>query len=135
MRAWLMDSFDGVEKLRLGEMEAPRPGAGEVLLKVRFAALNPADAFLAQALYPAKPALPHVLGRDGVGEVLATGPGVSNVRAGEIVGILRCDVGVKVWGTLAEQVVVPAASVARVPAGWSLEETAAAPLVFLTAYQ
>jgi NADPH2:quinone reductase len=135
MRAWLMDSFDGVEKLRLGEMEAPRPGAGEVLLKVRFAALNPADAFLAQALYPAKPALPHVLGRDGVGEVLAVGPGVSNVHAGEMMGILRCAGGVTAQGTLAEQVIVPAASVARVPQGWSVEEMAAAPLVFLTAFQ
>ncbi len=130
-----MDSFEGVEKLRLGEVEAPRPGAGEVLLKLRFAALNPADAFLAQGMYPAKPALPYVLGRDGVGEVLALGPGVSNVRAGEMVGILRCDVGVTAQGTLAEQVVAPTASVTRVPAGWSLEETAAAPLVFLTAFQ
>jgi NADPH2:quinone reductase len=52
-----------------------------------------------------------------------------------MVGILRCDVGVNVWGTLAEKVVVPAHSVARPPQGWSLEEMAAAPLVFLTAWQ
>ena len=73
MRAWLMDSYDGVEKLRLGEVPDPQPGPGQVLLRVRFAALNPADAFLAQAMYPAKPALPHILGRDGVGDVLAVG--------------------------------------------------------------
>lgn len=135
MRAWLMDSYDGVEKLRLGEAPDPQPGPGEVLLRVRFAALNPADAFLAQAMYPAKPALPHILGRDGVGEVAAVGSGVSNVRIGDTVGILRCDVGVDVWGTLAEKVVVPAASVAPPPAGWSLEQTAGAPLVYLTAWQ
>ncbi len=106
-----------------------------MLLKVRLAALNPADAFLAMAQYPAKPALPHILGRDGVGEVLATGAGVSDVRVGQTVGILRCNAGVEAWGTLAEKVVVPAASVAPVPYGWREEEMAGAPLVFLTAWQ
>ncbi len=135
MRAWLMDSYDGVEKLRLGEVEDPRPGPGQVLLGMRFAALNPADAFLAQAMYPAKPPLPHILGRDGAGDVLAVGPGVENARVGETRGILRGDTGVEVWGTFAEQVVVPAANIVAVPRNWSQEETAAAPLVFLTAWQ
>jgi len=135
MRAWLMDSYDGVEKLRLGEMPDPEPGPNQVLLRVRYAALNPADAFLAQAMYPAKPALPHILGRDGVGDVLATGAGVSNIQVGDTVGILRCDCGVDVWGTLAEKVVASASSVAPPPAGWSLEQTAGAPLVYLTAWQ
>jgi NADPH2:quinone reductase len=135
MRAWFMDSFDGVEKLRLGETPDPEAGPGQVLLRVRFAALNPADAFLAQALYPAKPALPHILGRDGVGEVVGVGAGVSNVKPGDTVGILRCDCGVEKWGTLAEKVIVSASSVAPPPAGWSLEQTAGAPLVYLTAWQ
>lgn len=135
MRAWLMDSYEGVEKLRFAEVEDPRPGPGQVLLRMRFAALNPADAFLAQGMYPAKPAFPHILGRDGVGEVLAVGPGVSNVRVGDTVGIMRCDAGVSIWGALAEKAVVPAASVAPVPPGWTLEEMAGAALVFLTAWQ
>jgi NADPH2:quinone reductase len=135
MRAWVMDSYDGVENLRLAEVADPQPGPAEVLLRVKFAALNPADAFLARGMYPAKPPLPHILGRDGVGEVLAVGPGVDNVRVGETVGILRCDVGVEGWGTFAEKVVVPAETVTPVPSGWSLEEMAAAPLVFLTAWQ
>ena len=135
MRAWLMESYAGVEKLRLGEVPDPRPGAGEVLLQIRFAALNPADAFLAQAMYPANPPLPHILGRDGVGEVLEVGSGVEHVRVGQMVGILRCKAGVETWGTLAEKTVVLAASTAPVPDGWSLEEMAGAPLVFLTAWQ
>lgn len=135
MRAWVMDSYDGVDTLRLADVTDPQPGSGEVLLRVKFAALNPADAFLARGMYPAKPPLPHILGRDGVGEVLAVGPGVEHVRVGETVGILRCNVGVESWGTLAEKVVVPAESVTPVPPGWSLEEMAAAPLVFLTAWQ
>ncbi len=135
MRAWFMDAYDGVDHLRLGETQDPSPGPNQVLLRVQFAALNPADAFLAQAMYPAKPALPHILGRDGVGEVVAVGPGVTNVRPGETAGILRCDCGVEIWGTLAEKVVVSAASIARPPQGWSLEQMAAAPLVYLTAWQ
>src|SRR5262245_26055144 len=117
MRAWLMDSYDGVEKLRLGEVPDPEPGPGEALLTLRFAALNPADAFLAQALYPAKPSLPHILGRDGVGDVIAVGANVSNARVGDTVGILRCDAGVNTWGTLAEKAVIPAASLVSVHNG------------------
>ncbi len=135
MRAWLMDSVKGVESLQLGEVADPQPGPAQLLLRVRMAALNPADAFLAEGMYPAHPPLPHILGRDGVGDVLAVGPGVDNVRVGETVGILRCNVGVETWGTLAEEVVVPMDSVTRVPHGWSLEEMAGAPLVFLTAWQ
>ncbi len=135
MRAWFMDAYDGVDHLRLGETQDPSPGPNQVLLRVQFAALNPADAFLAQAMYPAKPSLPHILGRDGVGEVEAIGPGVTKVRLGETAGILRCDCGVDLWGTLAEKVVVSAASIARPPEGWSLEQMAAAPLVYLTAWQ
>ncbi len=130
-----MDSYDGVEKLRLAEVPDPHPGPGQVVLRIHYAALNPADAFLAQALYPAKPPLPHILGRDGVGEVLAIGAGVANVKAGDIVGILRCHAGVDTWGTLAEKTVVGAASLAPVPRGWSFEEMAGAPLTFLTAWQ
>jgi NADPH2:quinone reductase len=86
-------------------------------------------------MYPANPPLPHVLGRDGVGEILAVGTGVDNLRVGDIAGVLRCDVGVSTWGTLAEKTVAPAASLAPVPAGWSLQEMAGAPLAFLTAWQ
>jgi NADPH2:quinone reductase len=135
MRAWLMDSYEGTDKLRMGEAPDPTPGQGEVLLKLRLAGLNPADAFLAKAMYPAKPSLPHILGRDGVGELVSAGGGVDNVRPGDMVGILRCEAGVNTWGTLAEFAVVPAASVVHVAKGWSLEEMAGAPLVSLTAWQ
>jgi len=135
MRAWLMDDYEGVEKLRLGEVPDPKPGPAQILLRVKLAALNPADAFLAHRMYPANPSLPHILGRDGVGEIVAIGSGVGNMRIGETVGILRCEVGVEEWGTLAEKVVVPAESVTRIPTGWSCEEMAGAPLVFLAAWQ
>ncbi len=135
MRAWLMDSYQGIEKLRLSEVPDPHPGPTDVLMTVRYAALNPADAFLAQGLYPAKPTLPHILGRDGVGEVELVGSHVGTIRVGDTVGILRCAIGVDMPGTLAEKVVVPAESLVHIPTGWSHEEMAGAPLVFLTAWQ
>jgi NADPH:quinone reductase len=135
MRAWLMDGYEGVEKLHLAEVAEPQLEPGQVLLRVKFAALNPADAFLARGQYPAKPTFPHILGRDAVGEVMAVAPGVEQPKVGEVLGILRCDVGVSVPGTLAEMVAVPAASLVPIPRGWSPEEMACAPLVFLTAWQ
>jgi len=135
MRAWLMDSYEGIEKLRLAEVADPEPGPGQVLLKMRYAALNPADAFLSQAMYPARPSLPHILGREGVGDVLALGAGVESVQVGETVGILCGITGVNTWGTLAEKTVVSAANLVGIPEGWSLEQMAGAPVVFLTAWQ
>jgi NADPH:quinone reductase len=135
MLAWLLDQFSGVSGLRLGEIPEPTAAAGEVVLDTHFAALNPADAYLAEKQYPAKPRLPHILGRDGVGTVVAVGPEVTGVSVGDRRLILRGDVGVERAGTFAERVAVPVESLAELPPAWSEEEAAAAPLVYLTAYQ
>jgi NADPH2:quinone reductase len=135
MKAWLLEEYEGVGSMRLTETEAPVAGPGQVVVRVAYAALNPADAWLAKKLYPARPKMPHILGRDGAGEVASVGAGVVSVKQGDPVTILRCEAGVNERGTLAEYVAVPASVVAPSPAGWSLEEAAAAPLVFLTAWQ
>jgi len=136
MRAWLLSDFHGLEALRLAaDVSRPTPGHEEVLLRVQLAALNPADRFLAENLYPAKPPLPHVLGRDGLGVVEAIGSGVARRRVGDRVVLLRGEAGVNRWGTLADYVVVPQDGIAPVPNQWSDEEAAAAPLVYLTAHQ
>jgi len=135
MKAWLLEEFEGVGSMRWMETDAPVPGPGQAVVRVAFAALNPADAWLAKKLYPARPKMPHILGRDGAGEVVSVGEGVARVKPGDLVTILRCEAGVNERGTLAELVAVPAAVLAPVPEGWSLEEAAAAPLVFLTAWQ
>jgi NADPH2:quinone reductase len=135
MRAWVIDGFDSIDKARLTEVPNPKPGKGEALLRVKFAALNPADAYLAQGQYPAKPPLPHILGRDGVGEVVAIGEGVGQVRPGQKQAVLRGEVGISRWGTFAELVCVPVESLIDVPAGWTDKQAAGATLVYLTAYQ
>jgi NADPH:quinone reductase len=135
MRAWVIDGFDGIDTLRLTDLPDPQPGPGEVLLRVHFASLNPADYYLAEGQYPAKPIFPHVLGRDGVGTVVRAGSGVTNVRPGDIRGILRGEAGVNRPGAFAELVVVPVVNLIEVPPGWTQQQTAAAPLVYVTALQ
>lgn len=135
MRAWLLDSLSGIDTLRLANVPDPEPGPGEVVLDVHFAGLNPADRYLAEAQYPARPPLPHVLGRDGVGSVTSVGPQVDCFNAGDRFAILRGEVGVSRWGTFAQRVVVPVESLVEVPPGWTQEQAAGATLVYLTAYQ
>lgn len=135
MRAWLLEGLGGLNRLTLGTVDDPEPGPGEVVLRVKYAALNPADRYLAEGQYPARPAFPHILGRDGLGTVVCEGQGVDGFRCGETLGILRSEIGVTRAGTLAEYVAVPTESLVRVTEGWSEEQMAGAPLVYLTAYQ
>ncbi|HWV99478.1 MAG TPA: zinc-binding alcohol dehydrogenase family protein [Candidatus Acidoferrum sp.] len=135
MRAWLLDDFKGLGALRLAEVPASQPAEGEAVLEIRYSALNPADRYLAERQYPAKPSLPHILGRDGLGTVAQLGAGVSGLQIGERRAVLRGDVGVNRPGTFAERVALPAEDLVEVPHDWSDPEAAGATLVYLTAYQ
>jgi NADPH2:quinone reductase len=136
MRAWLLEGFGGLNRLRLSDnVPDPRPGDGEVVVRVHYAALNPADRYLAEGQYPARPPFPHVLGRDGVGTVIDAGKHANQWKPGDRALLLRSDVGVERHGTFAEQVAVPVESLTTIPPGWGEPEAAAAPLVYLTAYQ
>jgi len=135
MQAWILDQFGGLDHLRLADAPDPSPGPGDVLLDLEFAALNPADRYLSQGQYPAKPPLPHVLGRDGIGKVRAVGRGAEQFKTGQRLVVLRGDTGVSRWGTFAQRVAVSADSLVPPPQGWSPQESAGAALVYLTAYQ
>src|SRR5215469_8455753 len=135
MKAWLLDRFEGIGHLRVADVPEPAPHELEAVLEVQFAALNPADRYLAEGQYPAKPPLPHVLGRDGIGTIVQVGPDVSGLRVGDKRVILRGDVGVNRAGTFAQRVSVPVANLVEQPAGWSEQEAAGATLVYLTAHQ
>jgi NADPH2:quinone reductase len=135
MRAWLLDRMEGLAALRIGEAADPVPAAGEVVVDVELAALNPADRYLAEGQYPGKPKMPHILGRDGIGTVTAVGAGVTNVCVGDRRIFLRGDAGVNRPGTFAQRVAVPVEWLVDVPTGWSDEQAAGAALVYVTAYQ
>src|SRR4051812_20804661 len=135
MNAWLLKGFGGLKDLSLGHVDDIDPGPGEVVLHLRYAALNPADRYLAEGQYPGKPPFPHILGRDGIGTVVEVGDGVTGIKDGDVRVVLRSEIGVMRWGTFAEYVAVPVESLAELPPEWSEQQGAAAPLVYLTAYQ
>jgi NADPH2:quinone reductase len=135
MRAWLLDNFSGLGALRFADAPDPVPAAGEVVLRVLYAGLNPADRYLSEGQYPAKPPLPHILGRDGLGIIEQAGAGVSQFKVGDKATILRSEIGVSRAGTLAEKVAVPVESLVHPPKNWTDEQAAGATLVYLTAYQ
>lgn len=134
MKAWVIDQIGKLD-LKLVDVDEPKLGDDQVMIEPIFAALNPADRYLAEGAYPAHPPLPHILGRDGVGKVVGVGKNVKDVPIGSTRVILRGETGVSVWGTFAERVVVDADSLAEVPKNWTLEESAGASLVYLTALQ
>src|SRR5687768_17043854 len=131
MKAWLIDDTRGIQGLRVGNVTDPLPEKGEVVLAVQYAALNPADRYLAEGQYPATPPMPHILGRDGIGTVIDVGDDVSGVKRGDKRVILRSEIGVSRPGTFAEKVAVPTESLVAVPQNWSDEQAAGAPLVYL----
>ena len=136
MKAWLLERIGGGRAdLHLSEVPDPSPAAGEVVVQLDYAALNPADRYLAEGQYPARPPLPHILGRDGVGTVVQVGPGVTDLHPGDRRTILRSEIGVDRPGTFAERVATPAAVLVPLPPGWTDQESAGAALVYLTAYQ
>ena len=67
-------------------LDIPTPGApgpNQVLIGVEFSPLNQSDLLLARGIYGTRPVLPTVIGNEGVGTVLAVGPGVQNVKLGD----------------------------------------------------
>lgn len=134
MKSWRFHQFGPIEGLKPEEIPVPKPGPGEALVRVEFAALNPADRFLVMGLYPRPGKPPFAVGRDGCGTIAVPAEG-GRFRAGDRVILLRSEVGVTREGTLAQYVTVPEESLAPLPAGWSPEEGAAGPLVQLTAWQ
>jgi NADPH:quinone reductase-like Zn-dependent oxidoreductase len=85
MRAVQLTAFgnpvDGVKYVDVPEPDAPGPN--EVLIGVEFSPIDPSDLLLALGIYALHPALPTVIGNEGVGRVLAVGPGVENVKVGD----------------------------------------------------
>ena len=103
---------------------APRaPGPGEVRLRVGAAGLNFRDVLLSLGVYAAADV---PLGAECAGVVVEAGAGVADVRVGDrLFGYAP--------GALADEVTVPAAFLARVPVGMSMQDAAAQPVAFLTA--
>jgi NADPH:quinone reductase-like Zn-dependent oxidoreductase len=99
-----------VDGLGLADVPEPKaPGANEVLVAIEYSPLNPSDLLVARGVYPLRPELPSVIGNEGVGRVLAIGPGVTHVAVGDRVVPPRSS---WVWR---ERMVIPAAGLFALP--------------------
>ena len=73
-----------LENLKYVDIPEPdAPGPNQALIGVEFSPVNPSDLLLAQGIYGVRPALPTVIGGEGVGRVIAIGAGVGNVKVGD----------------------------------------------------
>ena len=83
MKAIQVHQFGGPEVLALHDVPTPKPGAGEVLVRVRAAGVNPYDTYMRNGAYAVKPALPYTPGSDAAGAIEAVGGGVVKVKPGD----------------------------------------------------
>jgi NADPH2:quinone reductase len=83
MKAILVSEFGGPEVLRLEEVPTPKPAAGQVLVRIHAAGVNPYDTYMRAGTYAVKPPLPYTPGSDGAGVVAVIGEGVKKVKPGD----------------------------------------------------
>jgi NADPH2:quinone reductase len=126
VRALLSHEPGGPDSLRLDEVPDPQAGPGELLVRVRAAAINYPDVLIIEDRYQLKPPRPFAPGGEIAGEVEAVGEGVEGWSRGDRV------IAVTGFGGLAEKVVIPAKSAFRLPEERSFEEGAALLLTYAT---
>ncbi len=130
MRKVVIHSPGGYDRLRLEECEVPKPGAGEVVVETVAIGVNYADCIVRMGFYKSAKHFvgwPITPGFEFAGVVVAVGEGVGLELGMEVFGVT-------LFGAYATHVVVEDFQVFPIPTGFSLEEAAAFPAVFLTAY-
>lgn len=155
MKAVYFEQHGGLDVLQYGDLPTPSVGQGEVLVRLRAAALNRVDLWVRNGWPGLKLSLPHIPGADGAGVIEEVGEGVTSVTEGMAVvinpniGCGKCPeclagqdnrcrnwhlLGETISGTYAEYVVVPERNVLPLPPSFPMAEAAAAALVFQTAW-
>jgi NADPH2:quinone reductase len=136
MKAVVFDAFGGPERLRIAEVHKPAPAAGEVLIEVRCASVNPVDWKIREGMlaemFPYE--FPIVPGWDAAGVVAAVGKGETGFRAGDRV-YAYCRKPKIRHGTYAEFVTMAADAVAPMPGNIDFAAASTIPLAGLTAWQ
>jgi len=127
MKAMRAHQFGGPDQLKLEDAPEPQTQAGQVIIRVRAAGINPADLVRLSGRLGSPP-LPYIPGTDVCGEVESLGAGVSNLKRGQRV------FGRALTGGYAEKTCLAAEEAVPLPANLSFDEGAAIPIPFYTAY-
>ena len=155
MKTILFHQHGGTEVLEYLDFPTPQPKTGEVLIRLRAAALNRMDVFVRNGWPGLKLEMPHINGADGAGEIVSCGEDVVEFKIGERVAInanLGCGqceyclngqdnlcrkwhlLGETIRGTYAEYICLPVRQLYKLPADFDFHASAAAALVYQTAW-
>src|SRR5919106_4928602 len=99
----------GPDVLTYEQIEIGAPGPGQVKLKQHAAGVNYIDTYFRMGMYPSPVGLPFVSGNEGAGEVIAVGPGVTDVKIGDRVGY------VSALGSYSQERLLPADRAVKLP--------------------
>lgn len=157
MKAVCIHEHGEIDKLRYEDVEDPKvTSPDDAIVRLKTASLNHIDIWNRKGLTGMDVSMPHILGGDGAGIVADVGQGVTHLKNGDAVclyppsGCGRCEfclsdrdymclqlrvLGERSRGTYAEYVKVPARNCFPIPAGFSYEQAAAFPLVFITLWR
>ena len=129
MKAIVVHEFGGPEVLKLEEIPTPKPTAGQVLVRIHGAGVNPYDTYMRAGTYAVKPPLPYTPGSDAAGVVATVGDGVKKVKPGDRVYTAKT-----LTGAYAEYVVALEEQVHTLPEKISFAQGAGVWVPYGTAY-
>lgn len=129
MKAIVVSQFGGPEVLKLEEAPTPKPQAGQVLVHVRAAGVNPYDTYMRTGTYAIKPQLPYTPGSDAAGTIEAVGAGVAKAKPGD-----RVYTAQTVTGAYAEYALALEEQVQKLPGTVNFEQGAGVWVPYGTAY-
>ncbi len=130
MKAIRVREFGGPEVLKLEEVPDLKPGAGQVVVRIRAAGVNPVDTYMRAGVYPRKPSLPYTPGTDGAGTVESAGQGATRFKPGD-----RVYLAGNLSGSYAEQALCEERFVFPLPAHVSFAQGAAIHVPYATAFR
>src|SRR5215468_381723 len=108
----------GPEVLTFDDIEVPPPGPGQIRIKQKACGINYIDTYFRQGMYPSPVGMPFVAGNEGAGDVVAVGPGVSDIKVGDRVAYVTA------LGGYAAERVMPADRAVKLPDNISYEQAA-----------
>ncbi|MDH3664354.1 MAG: NADPH:quinone reductase [Alphaproteobacteria bacterium] len=133
MKAIRAHAFGGPEVLQLDDVDDPSPDAGEVIIDVKAAGVNPADTYMRGGAYAIVPDLPYTPGGDAAGVISAIGDGVTKFKVGDRV-FAGVAVGFRMQDCYAEKVLRKADDVLALPDSVGFAEGAALGVPYATAH-